>query len=364
MANSKLSVLIAAGIYPPDPGGPALHAQKQFEWFRSQGLEVRLVVLFHYRKWPMGLRHFFYFLKIVRNIFKCDIVYAHDAIGAGIPALLAARIFRKKFIVRVGGDVAWERKAESGQTNLSMNEWYKEGKNLNDVYYRLSRWLLWQADKIVVTSQLLSDLYEKYYGVSPEKVVVVVNPVPEIRENVITSKGDTIVYASRLVAYKNLEFVLRVLSKIFKSNKDLKFIIMGDGPERKNLEDLSKALGIKESVVFKGSVSQSSVMNETANCLFAIAPALTEFNPNYILQAISFSKPFLVNKENGFSFEVPNDFTFDPRNEQELEQRILNLIDERGYTKAQELAKNINFKMTWNEVLNANLDLVKSITKD
>ena len=38
MANSKPRVLIAAGIYPPDAGGPAVHAKQQ--WHAPQALQV------------------------------------------------------------------------------------------------------------------------------------------------------------------------------------------------------------------------------------------------------------------------------------------------------------------------------------
>ncbi|MEK7194212.1 MAG: glycosyltransferase family 4 protein [Patescibacteria group bacterium] len=361
MENSKPRVLIVASIYPPDPGGPALHANKQFEYFDRMGFKVGLVVLSWYKKWPIGLRHLIFFFKILAKIWRYDLVYMHDAVGAGLPALIAAKIFRKRSIVRIGGDLAWERKVDRNKTDLSMNEWYTAGYNFNDRFYKLSRWLLRRVNKIVVPSPLLSNLYERYYGIGPEKVQVIPNPIPEITKNLIVNQKRTIVYASRLVAYKNLRFVLRVLSKIFPLNNDIKFIIMGDGPEKASLIKFAKTLKIEGQVVFTGLVDQSKVFEETAICLFTIGPALTEFNPNYILQSLSFGKPFLISKENGFPFEVPDGFLFDPRDESELESRINSFLTVDGYTKALNQARSIDFKMSWDDVMISNLNLIRQL---
>lgn len=356
-----MRILIAAGIYPPDAGGPAVHAKAQLENFPRFGFETGLVAFAHYRKWPKGIRHLFYFLKLLITVPKYDLVYAHDALGAGIPAYLAARLFNKKFMVRLGGDITWEYRIE--EKPLSMLEWYERGEHLEDKAFILSRWLLTRAEAVVVTSPLLSVLYLKYYGINPSKVTLIQNPVPEIEKAESTIQEKTMIFASRLVAYKNLGLVLKVFSKISPSHPELKFVIMGDGPDKTRLENLSIELGIKSHVVFTGSLPNSEVLKRTSSCLFAIAPALTEFNPNYILQTISFDKPFLISKEHGLPFEVPEELMFDPRNESELESRIIYLLDEKNYVKAKEKVKSLAFKMTWDDNFRANAELITSLLK-
>lgn len=349
---SRTRVLIAASIYPPDPGGPAIHAKRQYEWLNEHGVKAEVVALAHYRRWPKIVRHLIYLSGLLVRVWKFDVVYAHDAVGAGIPGLIAAKIFRKKFVVRIGGDLPWERYAESGNS-LSLKEWYGSRKHKINLLFILSRWLIERADLIIVTSPILLNIYKTYYGIGEERIKVIPNPIPEV-PNTKTSTEPTIVYASRLVAYKNLEMVLRALSRIFPTYPDLEFVIMGDGPDRERLERLARELGTEKQVSFRGSVTQREVLEETARCLFAIAPALTEFNPNYILQAVGLGKPFLISSENGLPFHLNREFEFNPRNEVELESRIKMLLENPKSPK-------IDFKMSWEDNLRANLEAIRSL---
>ncbi|MBI2086868.1 MAG: glycosyltransferase family 4 protein [Candidatus Zambryskibacteria bacterium] len=353
-----MKVLIAAGIYPPDAGGPAIHAKAQFEGFPKFGIKTGLVTFAHYRKWPMGVRHFLYFLALLARVSGYDLVYAHDALGTGIPALMAAKIFGKKFMVRIGGDIAWE--SESLKSRLSMKEWYEKGEYLKSLRFKLSRWLMRHADIIATTSPIMNDLYATYYGISRDKIKLLPNPVSETPQYSV-SKGNTIIFASRLTAYKNLSFVLKVLAEIFPNEPALKLMIMGDGPEKRNLEKLAYDLGIQNNVIFTGAVSLDEVLKRTAACLFVIAPALTEFNPNYVLQGVSFGKPFLISREHGLPFAVPDSLTFNPRNVHELKEKIVSLLEPAHYARMSQEARNIGFKMSWDDNLKMNKELIMSL---
>ncbi len=361
MANSNPSILIAASTYPPDPGGPSLHAYKQFEALNENGYRVTLVALAHFRKYPPFLRHFLFFLKLLSSVQGMDVVYAHDPWGAGFPAMLTARVTRKKFVLRIGGDLAWERKAESKKTNLSLKEWYKEEKHKNNFFYNTTKITLKNADAIIVPSVLLQDLYINFHGVKESKIHLVPNPVPLKSDKTTQETTKNIIYASRLVAYKNLAFVIEVLAEILPQYTGVKFIIMGDGPERPYLEKLRDQLNLSNKVVFTGTLSEAEVKKYTSECLFGIAPALTEFNPNYILQCIAFNKPFLVSRENGFPFNIPEEFLFDSRNKLELEKRLLYLLKENTYKEAREKTENFNFKMSWEDVFNENIKVLKKL---
>lgn len=353
-----MKVLIAAAIYPPDPGGPATHAKRHFEEFPKLGLETELLALAHYRKYRGVVRHLLYFLHLLPKAWRSDVVYAYDAVGAGLPAWLAARICGKKFVVRIGGDVAWERAGE--KSNTSLKEWYESGGHEQDKMFKVSRFVLQRADAVVVTTPILADLYVQRYGVARDKIKVILNPVPT--QQVATSKADqTIVFASRLASYKNLDAVLQALAPIFQTHKDLKLVIMGDGPERENLRDIVHNLDIEDRVEFVGSVSQEEVVRRTSACLFTIAPALTEFNPNYVLQGISMGKPFVISWENGFSFEVPEHMRFNPRSIEDCGKKILGMLDDEIYQKAQDYVKSLGLSQSWESNLKENVEVIEQV---
>lgn len=353
-----MKVLIAAAIYPPDSGGPAIHAKRQYDWLRSHGVKTRLSALAHYRKLPKFIRHWIYLASLIVKSFGADVVYAHDAVGAGMPAAIVAKILGIKLVVRVGGDLAWEREVQGEK--IPLLEWYESGSYKEGRFFKLSLWSLQKADKIIVPSPILSDIYSKYYEIPPERIQIIPNPLPEISSMSVTTTP-IIIYASRLVAYKNLDLVLRVLSKIFPAHPELKFIVMGDGPEKDNLEKLTEELGIASQVVFKGNVPQEEVLKETAKSLFTLAPAVTEFNPNYVLQGLAYGKPFIISRGNGLPFEVPEEFLFDHRSEAELQTRIENLLVGEQYTKAVEKVKAIDLKVTWEDNMRLNHEAITAL---
>lgn len=346
-----MKVLIAAAIYPPDPGGPALHAGRLHDYLEKP----RLVVLSHFTKWPRWLRHLLFFFALLKNTKDVSCIYAYDAWGTGFPALLVAKMLKKKLIVRVGGDMAWERYAERGHTTLSMNGWYESGNK--NKFFHFSKFVLTHADHVIVPSSLLKDLYEKFYGI--ENVSVIPNPLPEGMTPTPYEIPKTIIYASRLVTYKNLTRVLSVLSKILPEFPDTRFVVMGDGPERRFLETRAQAHGIGEQVIFTGSISHEEMMKYMEKSYMALAPALTEFNPNYVLEALSFGKPVLISKENGIPIDFPEEFLFDPKDEEELERRLRFLLNRDGYRFAEEFVKNIEFKETWETNLEANKVIIE-----
>jgi glycosyltransferase involved in cell wall biosynthesis len=359
-AIKKPKVLIAAGIYPPDPGGPAIHASKQFEYFKQEGLIVDVVALAHFRRWPVGIRHLLYFCALIVKGIGKDVIYAHDALGVGWPAYIAAKILGRKIIVRIGGDIPWEREAESGRTDRSLKEWYGSKLYRQSRAFKLSSRLLKRFDVVIVPTQLLVDLYRNYYEVDIHKIHLVSNPVPEGHKTVAAAERK-IIYASRLVAYKNLDFVIRSLGDVFKKYPDVIFEIMGDGPERDNLEKQVRESELEGRVVLKGKVSQTEVMKETQDCLLGLAPALTEFNPNYILQCIAYGKPFLMSRENGLPITIPEEFLFDARDAKQFEAKLDHLLSPAGYQMGQVAVASLNFSMSWEINLSKNLEIISSL---
>jgi colanic acid/amylovoran biosynthesis glycosyltransferase len=68
-----------------------------------------------------------------------------------------------------------------------------------------------------------------------------------------------ILTVGRLVEKKGHAFVLRALANIFAKNKNLTYVIAGDGPLRKNLESLVSQLNITKQVRFVGAVDQGEI---------------------------------------------------------------------------------------------------------
>src|SRR6185437_4520018 len=104
-----MKLLLATPLFPPDSGGPSTYAKMLVDELPKRGIEVVLVKFGDVRHLPPGIRHFAYFWKCVYHSFSADVIYALDPVSVGLPAALAAISMRKKFLVRIPGDYAWEQ---------------------------------------------------------------------------------------------------------------------------------------------------------------------------------------------------------------------------------------------------------------
>lgn len=66
------------------------------------------------------------------------------------------------------------------------------------------------------------------------------------------AKSPIIMYAGRLGKEKSVDFLLEVFQEVLSKENEARFVIVGGGQEKANLESLAKKLGIAEKVHFFG----------------------------------------------------------------------------------------------------------------
>src|SRR5436309_2301876 len=107
-----MKILIATGIYLPKIGGPAQYAKNLERVFTDLGHSVTVLTFGLEDNLPTGVRHLFFFFKILPKVFSADIICALDTFSVGLPAVLASQISGKKCVIRTGGDFLWEQYVE------------------------------------------------------------------------------------------------------------------------------------------------------------------------------------------------------------------------------------------------------------
>ena len=77
--------------------------------------------------------------------------------------------------------------------------------------------------------------------------------------------------AGRLVKNKRFDFMLHGARLVLEQVPETVFLVVGDGPEKKELEELAKSLGIEESVIFTGLRFDMPQVNAACDiCLFTM----------------------------------------------------------------------------------------------
>lgn len=137
------------------------------------------------------------------------------------------------------------------------------------------------------------------------------------------------VYVGRLVFYKNLEVVIKAISIAKKTEPKTNLIIMGSGPHKKPLEELTKSLGLESNIEFKGYVSADEKAKIIATSSALLFPSLCEGFGLVILEAFAQSKPVLVSDIRPMSDIVSygkNGYVLNPSNENLWAEHLLKII--------------------------------------
>lgn len=75
----------------------------------------------------------------------------------------------------------------------------------------------------------------------------------------IKPEEKVILFLGRVATEKSIDVLMNVMPSIFNEYSNCKFLIVGDGPSKKDLEEQAKELNIQDKVVFTGKVPYSDV---------------------------------------------------------------------------------------------------------
>lgn len=111
------------------------------------------------------------------------------------------------------------------------------------------------------------------------------NPVPSwLPEKFLCCLG-------RLHRQKGLDILFRALPEVFERHPEQHLVILGEGPERENLERLAKELGIADRILMPGFIrNPHSILSR--GTLFLL-PSRFEGFPNALVEAMSIGLPVI-----------------------------------------------------------------------
>ncbi len=316
-------ILITTGIFPPDIGGPASYAMTMGK--KAEGLAEITVITYSskfsyptdkelsfkvarvWKKWPKPFKHLAYFFKVLRLASKNDIIFSLNTVSAGLPALLAARIRKKKFFVKIVGDYAWEIAVQKNKSSFLIGDFQEATKTgwiklLAGVQY----WVCRKADGVIVPSQYLADMV-KGWGTKSEKIHVIYNGV-DFKKSELTKEearkkigipGNIILSSGRLVPWKGFRMLIKIMPKLLEINQFLRLVIVGDGPEKKTLDSMVKNMGLDRKVFIVGRKSQEDLaIYLAASDMFVLNSGYEGFS-HQILEAMAAGIPVIASAMGG-----------------------------------------------------------------
>src|SRR3989344_8224943 len=224
----NMNILITTGIYPPKIGGPAQYGKNLKTAFEEMNFNVVVKTFLFEDHLPSGIRHIFFFLKIVPAVLRSDVVFILDTFSVGLPSVFACKIFGKKSIIRTGGDFLWEQYVERTGKKVLLRNFYlqeKDNFSLKDkIIFNLTGWVLTGASKVVFSTQWQKNIFVGAYGLNETKVSIIENYYGP-KEGEFRPKNKVFVASSRDLKLKNRALLEKIFKKIGKNSLEAKLFV-------------------------------------------------------------------------------------------------------------------------------------------
>jgi len=101
------------------------------------------------------------------------------------------------------------------------------------------------------------------------------------------------VSVGRLLHWKGFELGLRAFARFHARFPNAEYWLIGDGPERRSLERVSRELGVEKKVVFWGNLSRDCVLAKLAECHVLLFPSLHDTGSWVTLEAMAAGRPVI-----------------------------------------------------------------------
>lgn len=303
-----MRLLIATPLYPPDLGGPATYAKLLEEEFP---IPVSVVKFSDVRGSPKLIRHLRYFWNVFKAAKDADVVLALDPVSVGLPALWAARLRRKTFVVKIVGDYAWEQ----GVQRFSITDTLDSFVRRTDLPFavsllrRIETHVAKGAKRIIVPSDYLKGIV-RAWGISPERIEVIYNAIVldgegQAPEAFASLPKPVIATAGRLVPWKRVGGIIDAVAAL-PSDVDGSLLVIGDGPNRSMLETQA-AQRLPGRALFAGALKHADTLATMHAADIFVLNSTYEGLSHVLIEALMLGKPVIATNVGGNGELITNE---------------------------------------------------------
>lgn len=386
MNEKNKRILIATGLYPPDLGGPAIMIKGLARALIEKGFEVRILTYSGqnvdqpdpypvYRVSQQSVcRYLKFFYLMLKLAVWADLIYVTETYSVGRFACLTQKLLGKKYILRFAGDSAWETAFAKGWARDYIVD-FQKGKYSRriEALKKRQKKIMRGAVKVITVSRFLASIAEQI-GVSRDKIRVIYNSVDFPEESVsedgvrkIKSQygnGAKIILTScRLNPWKGVDDIIKIIPALQTKVGPVNLLVVGEGPELGNWENLAKDLNIVSLVHFLGRMSHQEVMNYfTAANLFILNTHYEGFS-HALLDAMKAGVPIVTTEAGGNPELIENGkegLFVEYKNQSELLKAATRILTDKGLAdRLSAAAREKQKKFTWESVVEGTTRVLK-----
>ena len=319
--------------YPPFINGVSTSVLMLKKGLESLGHEVYVVTVnnesFSYKKEdkvlripgvPVGIMDYrltsIYPIRALRTIksWKLDIIHSHTEFGIGS----FARLISKQLNIPLVH--TYHTMYEEYIYYITRGYFDSASKKLVE---HLTLFLCDKTiDELIVPTEKAKDLFKEKYKVKREVHVIPSGldtkrfntcnidkkEVAELKKDLGIKNGDfVILFVGRIAKEKNIDFLINAFKKVIKKIPKAKMYIIGDGPDMKELIELTHKNKLDKNIVFTGRVLWEEIPKYYAVCDVFATASTSETQGLTIIEAMGAEKPVLAIKDESFEMVMTNE---------------------------------------------------------
>ena len=278
--------------------GWEIHVAARDNLIEKNGLQLEypdLVFNVPFQRSPFDKRNIEAFKEIKRILDQnhYDVIHCNTPVG-GIVGRLAGNKYRK-----TGTQIFYTAHGFHFYKGASKLNWL--------VYYPIEKWMSRYTDKLITITEEDYELAKKKFhcpiyhihgvGANSTKYHPISAEEQEKKKQELGLEGHIIVNVGELLPNKNQRTAILAMEKILKEVPDAKLLIAGNGPEKENLENLAKELGLDDHVIFLGYTTQ--LQEYLQICDLEMACSYREGLPLNVMEAMLCGKPVVASNNRG-----------------------------------------------------------------
>jgi glycosyltransferase involved in cell wall biosynthesis len=272
-------------------------------------------------------------LSLLRFLLKkrgaYDVLHAHLASSHAIVCAFIGALLKKKTIVKLGAS------RELGEIMMSKKSWFGRWK---------LDYLKKHVDKFICTNQEMEKELraEGFPETAIESIPNGVDPndfhplSEQERTKLKTQLGIAdrwiVMSVARLTPQKSLDTLLAAWKEAVEKAKRGLLLIIGDGPQKGELQALSVRLGLESHVRFLGTLKSEEVKRYLQASDVFVLPSITEGISNSLLEAMAVGLPSVVTNIGGLNEMIVsgvNGFLVETGDAEGLTRTMLSLWEDR-----------------------------------
>jgi glycosyltransferase involved in cell wall biosynthesis len=250
-----------------------------------------------------------------------DIVHGHGAKGGMLARLAAGNRGASAIYTPHGGSLHHDRNFPADLA-----------------YLAAERWLRGRTAGLLFVCDWERRCYDSRIGLAGVPHRVVHNG---LKDDDFLSPSTTldidVLFVGELRLLKNVDVLLRAVAML-KPKHRIAATILGDGPSRRELEELSAALGISDHVTFAG---QGAARKFLGRSRLLTLPSQKEAFPYVVLEGLAAGLPVIASRVGGIPEMLPRDCLLEPGDSAALARKISETLDDisdRNHAAARRVA--------------------------